>query len=57
MYLGPPEFLSVYHGSVFPSEDIKSNVEAHGMTLDIAPIETLLDRNGITGPRPIALRV
>lgn len=40
MYLCPPEVLSVDHSSACTSEEIKANVEAQGIKLKIAPIES-----------------
>lgn len=39
-YLGPPDFISVDHGSAYTSDDIRSNVTRQGRPLEVAPIET-----------------
>lgn len=39
-YGGPPVYLSIDQGSNYISREIRSNVEAHGIRMKEAPIET-----------------
>lgn len=40
VYLSPPDFLVVDQGTVYNQEEMQDALEAHGVQLDEAPIET-----------------
>lgn len=40
VYMGPPDFLMVDQGTNYTSQELRGNLDAHGITLQEAPIET-----------------